>query len=289
MSSAIFGKVAIVGPGLVGGSIGMGLKRSGLAGEVIGIGHRQVSVERAVALGAIDRGTLALEEGVSAADLVLLCTGVEVAPLLAARAIPRMRPGSILSDVASTKQQITDRIESLLGNRGVSYLATHPMAGLEKRGIEAARADLFQGSTCLFTPTPHTTPEAKERLTRLWNALGARVKELDPQTHDRLIGQISHLPHVVAATLVNAVSREALEFAATGFRDATRIAAGEPELWAEILLSNRHNIVSGLRSLGGQMEEFAAALDRNDKEAILHILRSAKDQRDSLTPQTRDA
>ena len=282
MGDRMFETVAIVGPGLIGGSIGMGLKQAGLAGRVIGIGHRQGSIGKAVELGAIDEGTLELAKGVADADLVILCAGVALVPVHAGKALPVMKPGSILTDVGSTKREITEKIEALIGKRNVSYVGTHPLAGMEKRGVEAARGDLFRGSICIFTPTAHTTPEAKQRLAAMWSALGARVKELDARTHDKLISEISHLPHLVAAALVNGASREALELAATGFRDTTRIAAGDPELWAEILLANRENVARGLLLLLEQVRAFAMALDRNDKEALLRVLQSAKDRRDKL-------
>lgn len=282
MSDRMFETVAIVGPGLIGGSVGMGLKQAGLAGRVIGIGHRQRSIDKAVELAAIDEGTLELAKGVADADLVILCTGVALVPVHAGKALPVMKPGSILTDVGSTKREITEKIEALIDKRNVSYLGTHPLAGMEKRGVQAARGDLFRGSICIFTPTAHTTAEAKQRLAAMWSALGASVRELDARTHDKLISEISHLPHLVAAALVNGASGEALEFAATGFRDTTRIAAGDPELWAEILLANRENVARGLLLLLEQVRAFAMALDRNDKEALLRVLQSAKDKRDKL-------
>ena len=278
----IFKKVVIVGPGLIGGSVGMGLKRLGLAEEVIGVGHRQQSLDKAVALGAIDRGTLRLEAAAPLGDLVLICTGVESIPQLAARALPAMKPGSVLSDVGSTKEEVTRKVEAAMPGRHVAYLGTHPLAGLERRGIEAARDDLFRGSLCIFTPTEHTTADARELLAQMWQALGARVRQMAPATHDRLVGDVSHLAHLAAAALVNAVSDEALELAAAGFRDTTRIASGDPELWAEIFLSNKDSVAKGLLSLLEQIGEFAAAFDRHDKEALLRVLRKAKERRDNL-------
>jgi prephenate dehydrogenase len=282
MAGRIFDTVAIVGPGLIGGSIGMGLKQNGLAAKVVGIGHRQSSIDKAIELRAIDEGTLDIAKGVAGADLVILCAGVAFVPEQAARAIPAMKPGGILTDVGSTKCDITEKIEAMIGNSDLGFIGTHPLAGLEKRGVEAARGDLFRGSICIFTPTAHTTPEAKERLNAMWSALGARVRELDATTHDRLISEISHLPHLIAAALVNSASLEALEFAASGFRDTTRIAGGDPELWAEILLENRENVARGMISMLEQIGVFAGALDKGDNAALQQILRAAKERRDKL-------
>ena len=283
MTKTLFERVAIVGPGLIGGSIGMGLRTRGLAASVVGVGHRQVSLDAAVELGAVDRGTLDLEEGVRGADLVLLCTSVTLIREQAGRVVPLMKPGAVLSDVGSSKRQITDTVEALLAKRkAVAYLGTHPLAGTEQRGIRAAREDLFERSVCVFCPTAHTTEAAAASLRTLWQALGAEVREYEPAVHDRLVSEISHLPHVLASALANAVDPDALVLAATGFRDTTRVAAGDPELWAAIFLSNRANVLESVEKLVGEVRTLTDAMDREDRGALLDALRRAKERRDSL-------
>jgi prephenate dehydrogenase len=282
MTERVFDTVAIVGPGLIGGSMGMAMRNEGLATHVVGIGHRQASIEKAVQVGAIDRGTLSLEEGVVGADLVVFCAGVGSIPQHAARAIPHMKGGAVLSDVGSTKVEITRKIEEALSGRNLAFLATHPLAGNERRGVEAARGDLFRGSVCIFTPTPHTTSDARDRMTRLWQSLGARICEMKPTEHDRIVGDISHLPHLIAAIAVNCAANDSLPFAASGFRDTTRVASGDPHLWAEILLSNRENMVRALDCTLAQVDQFATAIGRGNKEDLVQLLSKAKATRDRL-------
>jgi len=278
-----FEHVAIVGPGLIGGSVGMGLRRRGLARRVTGVGRREVSLEAAVKAGAIDSGTLDLEAGVREADLVLLCTSVQLIQEQAARVVPLLKAGAVLSDVGSSKQEIVTAIEALLaGRREVAYLGTHPLAGRERRGVRFAREDLFEGSLCLFCPSAHTTPDAAARLRALWEGLGASVRQVDAAEHDRLVSEISHLPHLLASALVNAVSDEALDLAATGFRDTTRVAAGDPDLWAAIFLSNRAHLVRGVETVVREVRAVLEAIERGDRRALVRALRRAKERRDSL-------
>ena len=284
MVDPVFEKVTLVGPGLIGGSLGMALRARGLAGEVIGVGHRQVSIDAAVELGAIDRGTLDLAEGADGADLIVLCTGVKLIQQQAAEVIPLMKAGAVLTDVGSSKEEITTTIESLLADRDdVAYLGTHPLAGMEKRGVQAAVETLYEGSLCIFCPTAHTTPESADALRRLWEGVGAAIREIDPATHDHMLSQISHLPHLVASALTSAVSEDALALAASGFRDTTRIAAGDPDLWTAIFLSNRKNLIAGLHSLLGRLNAFSDALADEDRHTLRRLLAEAKDRRDALT------
>lgn len=282
MAEKIFEKLVIVGPGLIGGSIGLDSKESGLAGEVIGVGHRRSSLDDALKMGAIDRASLNIEDVAGEGDLIILCTGVGLLPEMAVKAIPLMKPGAILSDVGSTKRVITEKIDEILDRNDISFVGAHPLAGNEKRGIRAARRGLFQGSVCVITPGAHSAPEETERLMSFWRGLGATVCELDPETHDQYLAEVSHLPHLLAAALVDTVSEESLGLAATGFRDVTRIAAGDPHLWVDIFMSNKEAMAGAISGLYEKLADFSSALQKEDRDALLCLLQRAKERRDGM-------
>ncbi len=275
-----FRKFVIVGPGLIGGSVGMGVKNASLADTVVGVGHRQMSIDRAIDLGAIDHGSLDLEEAAKEADFLLLCTRVNLFADMVRRVAPCLAENAIISDVGSTKREVVAAVEDALGNSSAVFIGAHPLAGSEKRGIDAACPRLFDGSRVILTPGKRSTPTAEESVERLWTALGAHVSIMTPETHDAILAEISHLPHVVAAAVVNAVSDKALAFASTGFRDATRIASGDPELWRDICATNRDNLIAALSRVAGEIHEFRAALEEGDDDALERLLHQARQRRD---------
>ena len=285
MDTLLFERVAIIGPGLIGGSLGMALRAERLAGAVVGVGHRQGSLDRALAVGAVDETTLDPCDAVADADLVVLATSVgkiiEGIALLA----PCMKPGAILTDVGSVKGAVCAAARETLGrsvNPGVRFVGSHPLAGSERRGIKAARGDLFQGAICILTPQPETDPDgaALTALRRMWEAVGCDVRELPPDDHDRLLAEISHLPHAVAAALVNAVSDDALALAATGFMDTTRVASGDPGLWVDICVANRESLMAAFRVMQGRLGELADAVEARDAAGLSELLSTAKTRRD---------
>ena len=237
-------------------------------------------------LGAVDETSLDLESAAAEADLVVLATGVEMIAQQAAAVLPRMQKGALLTDVGSAKAAICRSVEKAFSAsaaaRKVRFVGGHPMAGSERRGIGSARADLFRGAVCILTPTPATDPDGAglEIIRDLWEAVGCRVREMAPEAHDRLIAQISHLPHVAAACLVNAASDEALDLAASGFLDTTRVASGEPALWVAICLANREALLAALAALGGRLNDFGRALQSGDAKALEALLARAKSRRD---------
>ena len=279
----LFESVVIVGPGLVGGSLGQALRAKGLARLVVGVGRRQVSLDRALERGAIDEATLDLEGAVVGADLVVLATGVGLIPRQAEAVLSRVAEGAILTDVGSVKAAICRSVEEALRRAGVAahFVGGHPLAGSEQRGVEAAREDLFRDACCILTPTEDTNRDALARVRGLWEAVGARVVELAPERHDELLAQISHLPHVAASCLVNNASDEALAFAATGFLDTTRVASGDPDLWRDICLANGEALARAARSCADALREFAAALEAQDEKAVHGLLDRAKERRDA--------
>ncbi|MFO7899915.1 MAG: prephenate dehydrogenase/arogenate dehydrogenase family protein [Planctomycetota bacterium] len=278
-------EVAIIGVGLIGGSLGLAVRERGLADEVVGIGYREVTLERAEARGAIDRWTLDLADGVSGADLVVVCTPVGLVADKAVEAAGAMKPGSVVTDVASTKAMIIRKVEAGLPD-GIAFVPAHPMAGSEQRGNESARADLFEGATVIVTPTERTPADAAARVRGLWARLGAAVEQLDAATHDRIVAEISHFPHLVAPAVVNAVSESSLPYAATGMKDTTRIAASDVPLWVDIFRDNRRNVLEALRRFGIELDRIREALEREDWPALAKCLGRARERRRGLNGES---
>ena len=279
---ARLGRVAIAGVGLIGGSLGLAL-RNGIAREVVGIGRRRESIDLAQRLGAIDRGTLDFQEGCKDAEIVVVATPV-ASVVDVVRVVAEAAPRAVITDVASTKAEIC---RSLAGIR--TFVGGHPMAGSHKRGVQVARADLFKDAVAILCPTEQTDARAVSTVAAMWEAVGARIVALSPAEHDRMIAEASHLPHAAAACLVRTVSRDALRFAATGYADSTRVASGDPELWSQILLSNRFEVRRALEGLCHRLVELGDALLAQDAEAVKRILSEARDLRDAFTspPQAR--
>lgn len=274
-----FGTVAIIGVGLLGGSLGMALRARGLARRVVGIGRRRVALDQAAALGAVDDWTLDLRSGVAEAQLVVLATPVGVMPELARAAAEAMPQGAMMTDVGSTKALVVRRLEELADDR-FRFVGSHPMAGSEKSGVGEANARLFEGALCFVTPTARTDPNALAEVVGLWEGVGARVRRLDPAEHDRLLALASHLPHLVAAALVKAASPEAIACAGPGFRDTTRLASGDPRMWADVCLQNREHILSALDAIGQHVGTLRHVLIEGDEAQLLAWLQNAKDIRD---------
>jgi len=279
--------IAILGPGLLGGSVALALREKEDV-EVRLWARRADAVEQVRALAVAHVVTPCLTEAVAGADTVLLCVPVGAMEGLVRQILPDLDPDALVTDVGSVKELVCRTLTPLLQGRA-QFIGSHPMAGSEKAGIGAARADLFNEAVCILTPESGvTSPVAIERATALWERLGCRVRSLEPVLHDQICALISHLPHLSAAALVNtvdAVCPEAFGFCGTGFRDSTRIAAGLPAMWTEILLSNRHAVAESLRRLISILDKSARQLESGDAEAAVGIhefLETAKSRRESL-------
>jgi len=250
-------RLTLLGLGLLGGSVAKAARAEGLAREIVAVGRRRESLEPALADGAVDRITTDVEDGVAGAEFCVLATPVATLTALLP-AVWRAAPSeAVITDVGSTKAGIVSAAEALARGRPRSFVGSHPMAGSERSGYRASRADLFQGATVVLTPTDATPPDAVKRVTQFWEALGGRVTMLDPATHDRAVAAISHLPHLVADALVDAVARldpRFFDLAARGFKDTTRIAAADPRVWREIFQENQ-------AALGLALGVFRQALD----------------------------
>ena len=274
-----FRTVAIIGVGLLGGSLGLALRQRKLARRVIGVGRRQSSIDRAMAVGAIEEGTLDIRAGVADAELAVLATPVGTMVDLARQAADAMPRGSLMTDVGSTKSRLVRGIEEVAGDR-VRYVGSHPMAGSEKRGVDEASAALFDGALCFVTSTQRTDPRALAAVIELWQALGARVRTVNPGEHDRLVAYTSHLPHVVAAALVNVAMSDSLAVAGAGFRDTTRVASGDPRMWADVCLENRERLLEAIGHLENELRTLRGVLAKGDEDELLAWLESAKAIRD---------
>ena len=280
-------RVVIAGVGLIGGSVGLALKRAGFHGRIVGLGRRWSSLKNAIDAGAVDSATLDFAEALSDADLLLISTPVDVIPAIAKEAIKYARSGCIITDVGSTKGQLVAEVEKFM-LEDMHFVGAHPMAGSHKTGVAAADTSLFEGAVCIVTPTESTNPEAVELVSELWKTVGARVELMSPQDHDFLIAAVSHLPYTVACALIQVVAGaenrrgRAIDFAATGFADTTRIASGSPEVWKDILLQNADMVSSMLDRLEKELAEMRKILDDRDEEKLLGKLERAKQIRDSV-------
>ncbi len=273
--------LTIVGVGLIGGSIGAAARQRGLAGRVVGVGRQRDSLERALRLGTIDAWSLDLTEAARASDFFVFCTPVDLIARQVMAAAAVCRPGAVLTDAGSTKGAIVTEIGQRLPP-GVAYVGSHPLAGSEKRGPEHARADLFQDRVTVVTKAPWTDPQALEQTTGFWRTLGARVRVMDPWEHDRALALTSHLPHLLAAALAGVLPPELYELTATGFRDTTRVAAGDPTLWTAILEQNRSAILEALDRVGARLGQFEGALRAGDAATVSALLAQGKRGRDAL-------
>jgi prephenate dehydrogenase len=273
--------LTILGVGLIGGSIGLAAKQRGLARRVLGVGRQQRSLDEALAVGAIDEAHLDAATAVRDADLVVFCTPVDrIAEQVVALA-DSYRPGAVLTDAGSTKAAIVHGIDGKLPTT-VAFVGSHPLAGSEKKGARFAEARLFEGRVTVLTPTARTDPATVERVSAFWQALGSRVKVMTPEAHDRALALTSHLPHLLASALAGLLPAELRELTATGFRDTTRVAGGDPALWTAIFAQNRAAVGEALSQLQDRLQKFRDALHDGDWSLIDELLAQAKRNRDAL-------
>ena len=279
-----FSKIAIIGPGLLGGSIALALRQR-FPGTCVAVwARRPEAVERVRAMGAADIATADLATVVENAELVVLCVPVGTMPALAEKIAPLLLQRAIVTDVGSVKAPVSAALGGIFKGRA-RFVGSHPMAGSERTGIEAARADLFENAVCIVTPESDTAPDTVAELGAFWEQLGCTVRALPPAEHDEVIALVSHLPHLLAATLVNFVcarNADSLNFCGNGFRDTTRVASGPPEMWAEILRSNREPLKKSIRAMIENLNEVLTLLHNADETPMRQFLARAKTARDRL-------
>lgn len=285
-----FKRVAIVGVGLIGGSLGMILRRKRLANEVVGIGRRVENLKTAVELGAIDRYVSDPKEGVKAADFVVLATPVDTYEQHLRDWAGSLSAGTIVTDVGSVKGLLVERAEAFMP-RHVHFVGAHPIAGKEKTGVAAGSDTLFQGARCILTPTSFTDRSALATVRALWETAGSIVLDMDPYLHDKILGAVSHLPHVAAFALINTLADardrgipelDLAGHSGGGLRDTTRIAASSPEMWRDIFLWNRNNLVAFIEAYERRLGELKRLIQAGDGAGIEKELERAKQEREQL-------
>jgi prephenate dehydrogenase len=285
-----FGKITLVGVGLLGGSLAMAIRERKLASVVRGFVRREASIAECDRAGLKAFATRDLLDAVRDADLVILCTPLAQMGELAERMLPALKSGAIVSDVGSVKASVVSELAPIVAKADAHFIGAHPMAGAEKIGVSAARGDLFQNAVCVLTPTQDSIPDATSRLEDFWRSLGSRVITTPPQLHDELVARCSHLPHVIAAQLATLVLDPSLPkpqpmLCANGFRDTTRIASGSPEMWRDIALANRQNLAVALDQFIRELQQVRNKIAEGDSVAIEQFFQTGKQRRDSWCAQ----
>ncbi|MCX5669116.1 MAG: prephenate dehydrogenase [Candidatus Omnitrophica bacterium] len=273
----LFNKIVIIGTGLIGGSLGLALKKQHLAGCVIGLSRQRKNSRRAKKVGAIDAIGSSLEV-VADADLVILATPIDTIIDLAGRISNKLKKGCIVIDVGSSKERIVSKLSALIPN----FLGCHPLAGSEKSGITNLQDGIFKGSICIITPTAKTNPYALNKVKLLWNKLGAKIVILSAKKHDQALAFTSHLPHALAFSLISAIPERFLKISSGSLRDTTRISSSDANLWSEIFLSNRANLLTALSIFQIKLTALKLALESGNKKPLVSILVSANKKREKL-------
>jgi prephenate dehydrogenase len=285
MRVVLINKLTIIGLGLMGGSLAKALKAQGAVGEVVATGRRPESLERGLQLGVIDSYTLDMAEAVAGADVVVIATPTLVAEKVMAELAPLMTPNMVVTDVASVKGNIQRAAEGIFGQVPPNFVLGHPIAGSEQSGVEASAVDLFLDHRVILTPLVNTSDSALSLIQAMWEACGAEVVCMDVAEHDAVLAATSHLPHVLAYTLVDALAQngaaaDIFKFAAGGFRDFTRIASSDPTMWHDIALANRDAILQGIDSFSTHLDLVRKAIADGDGDAIFASFDRAKHARD---------
>jgi len=281
-------KLSILGPGLLGGSIGLAARHRKIAERVVIWARRPDAADQAWRLGAADEATNDLVKAVTDAELVVLATPIGVMRPLVDQIRPALPDGCVVTDVGSVKYPIVTALSDALNGKA-RFVGSHPMAGSEQSGIDAARRELFENATCIVTPREDTDKAALTVVYDFWKALGCSVKTLGPVEHDEIVARVSHLPHIVAAAVVNVVctdGAQALNFVGPGFKDFSRIAGGPFEMWTEICLENRQEIGRSLDQLIEELGKVRAAIENADAVELRAMLKRAKHFRDELRFRT---
>ncbi len=281
----LFKRTTIVGPGLLGASIAMGLRDKKISGEIWAWLRDEKKADACEKSYWCDRALIDLKEALIGSDMILLCTPVESILDQLDRISQWAGEGCLVTDVGSLKREICEKGEQVFKNKSSNFIGSHPMAGSEKAGMEFATADLLSQKHCIVTPTKNTSEEDINKISMLWKRLGMEVSYMGMEEHDEVMSWISHLPHLVASSLINAITSrnpKMIRYSGNGLRDTTRIAAGNPQMWMQILHGNKENLLQGIDDFIKSLEEFKEALSNGDRVDLLKLLQSAKDARDLL-------
>ena len=280
-------RLAIIGVGLIGGSLALALKEAGAVGEVIGCGRGKPNLEKAIELGVIDTYSRDPLEAVVDADVILLATPVKTLGAVTQQCLPGLKPGAVITDGGSVKGDVVRMIEPLLPT-GVHFVPGHPIAGTENSGAEAAFSSLYRGKRCILTPTENTDPQALELIERMWRTVGSDVVRMPLEKHDKVLAAISHLPHMVAYSLVNAVGsydhyeENILEYSAGGFRDFTRIASSDPTMWRDIAETNREALLEMMERFESSFAELKVDIAEGNGDKLFEFFLRSKQLRDAI-------
>lgn len=280
-----FDKIAILGVGLIGASLALALKENELCGKIIGWGRSEKNLRLALKRGIIDGYSLDVKEACRDADLIALSTPVGAFRDIVERIRGVLKGGAIVTDAGSVKGWLVHEIEGLMPE-GVPFIGSHPIAGSDRSGIDESRKDLFYDALCIVTPTGNSDREALRLIVSMWEGIGARVEEMDPFKHDEVYAAVSHLPHVIAYSLVNTVAAANsgyFSYAGQGFKDTTRIALSSPEMWGDICTYNRDNILSLMDIFKRCLLEIEDALRMNDRDALVGLFRKARNLRGNIS------
>jgi prephenate dehydrogenase len=288
----LFERVVIAGVGLIGGSLGMALRRRKLAGEVVGFGRGRPNLEVALAQGAIDRFTQDAAEAATGADLLVLAVPVRSIARVATDLLPHAAAEALVTDAGSVKAPVVAALDGVI-TPPRAFVGSHPIAGTEKSGAAAAFPTLFEGERCILTPTASTPASAVRRIGELWQRVGMRVEVMEPGDHDRLLALVSHLPHLAAWALIDAIEgervggRDPLAYSGGGLRDTTRIASSHPEMWRDIFVDNRAECVRAIDELAERIARLRKLVAEDDGEALERELDRLRQAR-SRIPAPRD-
>lgn len=288
-------RLAIIGVGLIGGSFALALRKAGQVRHIVGVGRSQANLREALSLGVIDEVADSAAAAVRGADLVFLAAPVGAMPALFREIAPYLSADCIVSDVGSTKQDVVAAAKAGLADRLGQFVPGHPIAGAESSGVIAARADLFQARQVVLTPLADNAPAAVERIAALWQACGAEVARMNPETHDRIFAAVSHLPHLAAFALVDDLAGRTeaatyFRYAGSGFRDFTRIAGSHPEMWRDIALANREALLLEIGAYIAELEQIRDLLARGDAAGLEALFKRASAARNNWKPnQAQDA
>jgi prephenate dehydrogenase len=283
------GKLVVIGVGLIGGSFALALRQAKAVGHVVGVGRTRKNLNAALRLGIIDEARTDAARAVEGADLVLLGTPVGQMPEIMARIAPHLSAHAVISDGGSTKQDVIAYARRLLGAHFPRFVPAHPIAGTEKSGAAAAFAELYRGRNLILTPQPETSARAVRLVRAAWERCGARIVRLEAAEHDAIFAAVSHLPHVVAFALVNALARRPnpqrlFGFSGGGLRDTVRIAGSSPEMWRDICIANRTALLAALDDYEGELELMRSAIDSGDAAALERMFGQARAARARWLP-----
>ena len=287
MSTFTINKLCVIGVGSIGGSVACALRAAGCVNTITGVGREAKNLERAKSLKVIDDYSTDINVAIEGADMVLVATPLGSMQAVFEQLASCLPKNCIVTDVGSTKQHVLDVVEKTFGELPSNFVPGHPIAGTEKSGVEAAYGELFQQRRVILTPQPETNKEAVEMVRQMWLACGAELVEMQPKHHDEVLAETSHLPHMLAYALVDTLARmddnkEIFEFAAGGFRDFTRIASSDPQMWHDICIANREQLTKVLHAFNDDLQRLTKAVEEADSEFLKETFTRAKKARDQF-------